>query len=301
MFPDLPAPPRRVVSLVPSLTESLFDLGLGGCLVGVTDYCIYPVEGVRGLPRLGGTKNPDLAEIVDSRPDLLLANQEENTPAAIHALREAGIPVWLTFPQTVADTLEMLREMAVGFQSPAALASVRALEQAVDWARAAIEPREKVRYFCPIWQDTSASPPGWWMTFNDATYCADVLALFGGENIFAGRQRRYPLAADLGRAEAEPAGERDTRYPRVTREEVLAAGPQCILLPSEPFAYTAEHCKALLEIFEGTPAAQAGRVQCMDGTLITWCGTRLAKAIQQLPDILSELGDKPCAAIPDSV
>lgn len=301
MFPDLPALPRRVVSLVPSLTESLFDLGLGGYLVGVTDYCIYPAESVRELPRLGGTKNPDVTAIIHSRPDLVLANQEENTPAAIHALREAGIPVWLTFPRTVTDTLEMLREMATGFQSPAALASVRALEQAVDWARAAIDAREKVRYFCPIWQDSSAGLPAWWMTFNDATYCADVLALFGGENIFAQRQRRYPLAADLGRAEAEPAGERDTRYPRVMREEVLAAGPQCILLPSEPFVYTTEHRSALLEIFADTPAAQTGRVQCFDGTLITWCGTRLAKAIQQLPEFLSQSGNIPCAAVPVSI
>lgn len=286
-FPVLPEPPRRVISLVPSLTESLFDLGLGDRLIGITDYCIYPELGVRSLPRLGGTKNPDVEAIIRSQPDLVLANQEENTPAAVQALRAAGIPVWLTFPHTVEDTMVMLLELAAGFQYPAASVPVRILEMALGWARISSQNNPQIRYFCPIWQDGTGDSPAWWMTFNDDTYCADVLAHFGCENVFGARQRRYPLAADLGLAGAEPAGERDTRYPRVALEEIRAAQPQLILLPSEPFAFGDDHLRVMQNLFAETPAAQAGRILRIDGTLITWCGTRLGRALETLPEVLS--------------
>jgi ABC-type Fe3+-hydroxamate transport system substrate-binding protein len=276
---------RRVVSLVPSLTESMFDLGLGERVIGITDYCIFPADGVAALPRLGGTKNPDANAIIALRPDLVLANQEENTPATIHALREAGIPVWLTFPKTVADTVRMLADLAAGFRSELALQKVQALERAVEWARASALERDGQRYFCPVWQDQSQDPPQWWMTFDQSTYCSDVLKLFGMENVFARRARRYPLSADLGQARTEPANGRDTRYPRVPLSEIVAAQPQAILLPSEPFAYGEEHRRAGYATFVETPAAQRGRIYLLDGTLITWCGTRLARALEQLPGI----------------
>ena len=92
--------PRRVVSLVPSLTESLFELGVGDTVVGVTDYCIHPAERLAGLPRLGGPKNPDIAAIAALQPDLVLANWEENTRQAVEAL-ERGVPVWVTLPLSV--------------------------------------------------------------------------------------------------------------------------------------------------------------------------------------------------------
>ena len=82
-------PPKRIVSLVPSMTESLFDLGFGATVVGVTDYCIHPAEGLRGLPRLGGPKNPRLADLCALQPDLVIANPEENTRRAIEAAQKA--------------------------------------------------------------------------------------------------------------------------------------------------------------------------------------------------------------------
>jgi iron complex transport system substrate-binding protein len=281
-----PRPPQRVVSLVPSLTESLFDLGLGERLVGVTDYCTRPAEGLAHLPRLGGPKNPQVEQIIALQPDLVLANREENTPQAVRALAEAGLVAWVSFPRTVVESLDVLWTLAGLFQSPPARLGIQALELSLDWATAAAAERLPVRYFCPIWFEEPAGGPSWWMTFNADTYPSDLLARLGGENVFAGRQRRYPLAADLGQAPEQQPGERDTRYPRLTAEEILDASPELILLPDEPFAFNTASRLRLEALLADTPAVKNGRVCSLDGSLITWHGTRLALALRDLPSLL---------------
>lgn len=277
--------PRRVVSLVPSLTESLFDLGLGEAVVGLTDYCSEPAEGVANLPRLGGPKNPRLNEIIALRPDLVLANWEENTRQTVEALEAAGIPVWVTFPQSARETLAVLYALASLFRSATAALKVKTLEATLEWALSATASHEGVPYFCPIWQDTTQGGKFWWMTFNRHTYCHDVLAICGGVNIFAERERRYPLAADLGLAPPRPAAGRDVRYPRVTLEEIVAGQPQVIILPDEPYPYSAEHSEQMHHLLAETPAVRHGRVYCVTGSLITWAGTRLARALRELPPL----------------
>ena len=107
-----PAEPRRIVSLVPSLTEALFALGLGGRAVGVTDWCVHPASGVAPLPKLGGTKNPDLAKLLSLAPDLVIANQEENTRRDVERLEKEGLAVWVTYPRTVREGAALLSEIA---------------------------------------------------------------------------------------------------------------------------------------------------------------------------------------------
>jgi ABC-type Fe3+-hydroxamate transport system substrate-binding protein len=279
-------PPQRVVSLVPSLTESLFDLGLGQALVGVTDYCVHPAEAVAGLPRLGGPKNPRVDEILALKPDLVLANWEENTRPTVEALEAAGTAVWVTFPRTVLESLDVLWKLVELFRNHEASLRLRTLELTLDWAISSVDERRTVRYFCPIWQETPQSGQPWWMTFNRQTYPSDLLLLIGGENVFGERERRYPLAADLGLEAAQDPGERDTRYPRVTVEEILAAQPEVILLPDEPFAFDDEHAGRMAELLAKTPAAQKGCIYPIDGSLITWHGTRLARALRELPAVL---------------
>ncbi len=126
------------------------------------------------------------------------------------------------------------------------------------------------------------------MTFNYQTYSNDVLAKVGGMNVFAGRQRKYPLEADLGSAEAEEPGDRDTRYPRVTLDEIIEAQPEVILLPSEPYAFDESHKTQIEEWLSETPAVESGRVFLIDGSLLTWHGTRLARAVSELPSYLRE-------------
>ena len=288
--------PQRVVSLVPSLTESLFDLGVGQALVGITDYCIYPAEGVAKLPRLGGTKNPRLADILALQPDLVMANWEENTRQTVEELEAQNVAVWVSFPRSVFESMEVLWKLVELFRSLTARLRVQTLELTLDWAISAAGEHSPVSYFCPIWYEESAPHPdplpggegvGWWMTFNQDTYCHDLLRICGGENVFAQRQRRYPLNADLGQGAPEEAEGRDVRYPRVTLEEIVAARPEIILLPSEPFGFSEAHRQKFGEIFKDTPAVQNERIYLVDGSLITWHGTRLARALQELPKLFA--------------
>ena len=278
-------PPRRVVSLVPSVTESLFDLSLGDRLVAITDYCIYPREGVAGLPRIGGTKNPDVKRIIELAPDLVIANQEENRKEDVLALEAAGVPVWVTFPHTVADAFNLLWSIMHIFDEPVMVPRVRLMEQTMDWIWRISERKledNPCRVFVPIWLDPL-------MTFNADTYAHDLLRVCGAVNVFADRDRQYPLKADLGQGESLPENDpaiigRDKRYPRVTMEEVEAAQPDMILLPSEPFAFTQEH----VALFAGldVPAARHGQISLVDGSLLTWHGTRLAYALDIIPGLL---------------
>ena len=279
--------PQRVVSLVPSLTESLFDLGFGSAVVGITDYCIYPAEGVAGLPRLGGPKNPDVEQIVDLHPDLVIANMEENTRQAVEALEATGIAVWVSFPRTVIQSMEVLWKLVELFRSVPARLRLQTLELTLDWAISAAGEHPPLSYFCPIWFEEPAKGQPWWMTFNADTYCSDLLKVCGGQNVFASRERRYPLEADLGaQPPQEPAG-RDVRYPRVTLDEIVAAQPEVILLPSEPFSFGDPHRQRLKQLLKDTPAVQNDNLHLVDGSLITWHGTRLARSLQELPKLFS--------------
>ncbi|HVS19483.1 MAG TPA: helical backbone metal receptor, partial [Planctomycetota bacterium] len=101
----------RIVSLCPSLTELVFDLGMGASLVGITEYCVHPAEGVRALEKLGGTKNPDVARIAELAPDLVLLNEEENRREDAAALAAAGVPCHVSFPRDVPGTAAMVRDI----------------------------------------------------------------------------------------------------------------------------------------------------------------------------------------------
>jgi iron complex transport system substrate-binding protein len=278
--------PTRVVSLVPSMTDSLFELGLGDRLVGVTDFCQPPAPADERLVRVGGTRAPDVSGIAGLKPDLVLANQEENSRPSIEKLEKAGLRVWTTFPRSADEALQVLWAMLGIFRTPQAGPKVATLEMTLAWARRAAEAAPAIRTFCPIWRAESKALGPWWMTFNDETYAGDLLRICGGENVFAGRQRRYPLAADLGQAAEQPAGENDTRYPRVTPQEIIDAQPDLILLPDEPFAFGSDDAAQIRQVFGDTPAVRAGRVVHVDGRLVTWHGTRLARALAELPGLI---------------
>jgi signal transduction histidine kinase len=233
-------PPQRVVSLVPSITESLFDLGVGDRLIAISDYCTRPAERVARLPRIGGTKNPAVDQIIALEPELVFANQEENRPEDVEQLRNAGIPVWVTFPRTVRDAFNVLWNIMHIFDEAGYVERVRAMEWTCDWLERLDESRpHRTPVFAPIWLDPL-------MTFNRETYIHDLLRVCGGNNVFAERERRYPLGADLGEDVPYPADDsripgRDTRYPRISFEELEAAQPEVILLPDEPFVFGEKH------------------------------------------------------------
>jgi ABC-type Fe3+-hydroxamate transport system substrate-binding protein len=245
--------PRRIVSLVPSLTEALFALGLGERVVGVTEWCVHPAAEVARLPKVGGTKTPDLAAIRALAPDLVIANREENRRRDVERLQAAGLAVWVSYPRTVREGAELLGELAgLGASEERRREVVDPTLEAV--ARAEARPPGPVpRVFCPIWRNP-------WMSVGRDTYAHDLIRLCGGENVFADRG--------------------DRRYPRVAEEEIRAAAPEVVLLPDEPYRFEERDARELRgwEI----PAARDGRIHLIDGTLVSWYGPRIRGAIETL-------------------
>jgi ABC-type Fe3+-hydroxamate transport system substrate-binding protein len=218
---------------------------------------------------------------------LVLANQEENSREAVEEMEAMGLKVWVTFPRSVAGALEVLWALVELFRADAkAVLTVRTLETTLEWTAKAALGRTPTKVFCPIWQGQTDEHGPWWMTFNQETYAHDLLACCGGLNVFFSRQRRYPLEADLGMSQPESPGGRDTRYPRVLPREVSAAGPEVILLPSEPYAFEQSSVGQIEDLLADTPAVRGGRVHLVDGSLITWHGTRLARALSEIPRYL---------------
>jgi len=277
--------PKRVVSLVPSITESLFDMGLGQSLVGITDYCIFPIEKVRGIKKVGGPKSVNINCICELHPDLILANQEENDKQEIETLISRNMQVIVFFPKTVSEAIQDLYEIGRLFQSSNSIRVVQLLERSIDWLRLSIDSTETFRYFCPVWQGKSKDGLEWWMTFNKDVYANDLLRLFGGQNCFAERKRKYPIEADLGLEQPVPQAGKDDRYPRVAKEEIILSNPDMIILPTEPYPFADRHLKTFQRMFSSSGLAKNIKVLLVDGTLVTWHGTRISLSMVHLPTL----------------
>lgn len=276
-------PPKRIVSLVPSDTFTVAALGCAKLLVGRTDYCDLPAEDVVALPSVGGTKNPKLEAIFSLEPDLVLANQEENTKADLEAIVKSGIRVYISFPKRVAEGISHMAKLARMFEvdgNPAVRVLCKRGYEAIQRAEAGRASRRAVRTFCPIWKTPL-------MTIHGRTFISDMLAMAGAENVFADRERRYPLAADLGgRAapEQDPLGERDTRYPRITMDEVIARAPELIILPDEPYSFTEDDARSFRS--ESTPAGARGAIVRTDGKDLSWYGARSVDGLPRLQALI---------------
>jgi ABC-type Fe3+-hydroxamate transport system substrate-binding protein len=277
------APPKRVVSLVPSDTFNVAALGCGDALVGRTDYCELPADIVARVPSVGGTKNPKVEAILELSPDLVIANQEENTKKDLEALAQAGVKVFVAFPKRAADGMAHLARLARIFRvdsDPAVRDLIRRGYTAIREAEAA--PRAPLRTFCPIWMKPL-------MTINGQTFISDMLALAGAQNVFADRARRYPLAADLGNAAPlapDDVAGRDTRYPRVTLEEVTSRAPQLVLLPDEPHPFSEEDADVFRAL--DIPAASRGAVVRTGGKDLCWYGAQTVEALPRLRALVDQ-------------
>lgn len=200
---DGPPVAARVVSLVPSITEAIAT-DSRAALVGATDWCTRPAD--LDVPRVRGTKNPDLAAVRELAPDLVIANREENRELDVRRLREAGVRVWVTDIETVPQALASmtrLYEVALGWPVPDWLA-----EADRRWNRAL--PATRGRVAVPVWRDP-------WMVVGSRTYAGDLLRRLGWENVFAQHADRYPKVelADIDRGDVD-----------------------LVLLPDEPYVFT---------------------------------------------------------------
>jgi ABC-type Fe3+-hydroxamate transport system substrate-binding protein len=198
------AAPRRVVSLVPSLTEAIAATDIG-VLAGATDWCTHPAE--LEVARVGGTKWPDLDRVRNLAPDLVVANAEENRDEDVAALRAAGIPVWVTAPATVDQALVSLDRLCAVLDRPEA-----AWLQTVHEVWAAPPQLPAVTAVVPIWRRP-------WMVLGRDTFAGDVLARLGIRNVFADH-------AD--------------RYPRLAKDDPGAVAADLVVFPDEPYAFTAD-------------------------------------------------------------
>lgn len=277
------AAPKRVVSLVPSDTYNIAALGCGAALVGRTDYCELPADLIASLPSVGGTKNARAQSILELSPDLVIANQEENTKQDLDALVKHGVKVLVCFPKRAADGLAHLARLARIFRveaDPNVRDLLRRGYHVVREAEAARKTTVPLRVFCPIWMKPL-------MTINGATFISDVLDLAGAQNVFAERERRYPLAADIGTGKPLPpeslAG-RDIRYPRVTLEEVTSYAPELVLLPDEPHPFTEEDAAVFQALT--IPAAERNGVVRMSGKDLCWYGARTIDGLARVREIV---------------
>ncbi|MCB9741370.1 MAG: ABC transporter substrate-binding protein [Alphaproteobacteria bacterium] len=236
----LSAPPRRVVSLVPSSTETLF--ALGAPVVGCTRYCVHPREAVRELVRVGGTKDLVLERIEALAPELIVGNAEENTREMFAAL-EPRWPLYVSFPKDVDGAIADLRSLGVAVGRPeAAEREARRIEQAR--ARLAARPRRPFTYAYLIWR-------GPWMAAGPDTFISAMLAERGGVNAVQG----------------------PSRYPELSPEALREVDR--VLLSSEPFPFRERHVEELVKA--GVPRE---RVRFVDGELCSWHGVRMAEAFE---------------------
>ncbi|MGW1379471.1 helical backbone metal receptor [Streptomyces sp. NPDC002446] len=238
---------QRVVSLVPSLTEAVAACA-PEALVGVTDWCSHPAG--LAAARIGGTKNPDVRRIAGLAPDLVLANEEENRPQDLDALRTAGLEVLVTEVRTLDQGLDELHRVLVtgcGLPRPDWLDAAEAA-----WRDLPVRPVERAAVV-PVWRRP-------WMVLGRDTFAGDLLARLGVRNLYAGH-------AD--------------RYPRIPLDALNACPADLVVLPDEPYRFTAEDGP---EAFPGLPAA------LVSGRHLTWYGPSLAQAPAVLARALAAAG-----------
>jgi len=256
----LPSAPRRIVSLVPSITETLFDFGAGSSLVGRTRFCIRPPELVRPVLKIGGPKNPDISLIVAQRPDLVIANMEENEEHDIEALEREGILVFVTYPKTVDDGFQLLKTLSVMTGTAATAKSyidqaahvMKEVRSSIDVS--AVRPR--ILYL--IWRKP-------YMTVSKDTFIHDMIVYCGGSNVFADHAERYPA---------------------ITVEDIQNAEPDIIILPSEPYRFRKIHREELMA-FDTIPAVKRNKILFADGEMFSWYGTRMIRGLAYVRDLLS--------------
>ena len=268
----LAQPPRRIVSLVPSDTYSLFALGCGDRVVGRTEYCVEPAAAA-SIATIGGTKNVDVDAVMALQPDLVIGNQEENSRPVLEALA-ARTKVLVSLPRRVDEGLAHLARLAKALGVLRDPVVVQLMQRGYRARAQAVAAMSGARAFAPVWNDP-------WMTFNGDTYGSDMLQLAGVENAFGDRERLYPLAADLGKGPAIEATGRDVRYPRVSLDEVIARAPTMIVLSDEPCDFSAADEMAL------RAACPHARVLRVSGKDLFWHGAWSIDALPRLREQVS--------------
>ena len=245
------AAPKRIISLVPSQTELLFDLGLENEVVGVTKFCIYPKEKTKEKTVIGGTKKLRFEVVHRLQPDLVIANKEENVKEHIEALRE-DYPVWVSDIKTLEDALQMIEAVGQITQTEKAATDLTAKIQRS--FKAALTPKKRKALYL-IWRNP-------YMAAGSDTFINEMMQRAGFENICS-----------------------QNRYPALSFEEMKALKPEIILLSSEPFPFKAKHVQEIRTELPNT------EVMLVDGELFSWYGSRLLKSAAYFLELRGGVSD----------
>ena len=242
---DLPETPQRIISLVPSQTELLYDLGVRDEVVGITKFCIHPKEWHETKTRIGGTKNIDFEKIKQLEPDLIIGNKEENDQQQIEELYK-HFNVWMSDINTLKDSFEMMTRLGAMLGKYHESINLK-IEIEFKFNNFNIPNKfsspKNIAYF--IWRNP-------YMIAGRNTFINDMLTRCGFNNAFS--------------------SDASSRYPEVTKEQIMKANPEIIFLSSEPFPFNEEH---IMELQAICPDA---KVMIVDGEMFSWYGSRLLQA-----------------------
>lgn len=253
--------PQRIVSLVPSHTETLHALGLADRVVGRTRFCIHPKPWVDTVPAVGGTKDAKLERILELRPDLVVADKDENPKALVEGLEANGVPVLWSHIGTVEEAAAFLAELGgrCGVQPAGERWKGKILDALAEVRRSA-SIWNPVPVFCPIWHKP-------WMTFDGTAYPSAMLEAAGLRNAFAAHE--------------------GPRYFEVTVAEVARSEAEWTLLPTEPYPFHKR--RDAVETWELGRCGRGDRVRVIDGEALTWFGVRTAEGLRALKHVAGEI------------
>jgi ABC-type Fe3+-hydroxamate transport system substrate-binding protein len=244
--------PKRIISLVPSQTELLFDLGLEDETVGITKFCVHPEEWFRSKTRVGGTKTINIEKIAALQPDLIIANKEENVQEQVEALR-AIAPVWVSDIHDLEGALHMIHTIGrLTDRYEKAEIIARLIQQRFNQLDKTTQQKRNTLYL--IWRKP-------WMSIGHDTFIHHVMSLAGMENV----------CKDM------------TRYPQLTDEDMVRLNPELVLLSSEPYPFKEQHIAALQQFL---PHA---KIILTDGEMFSWYGSRLLHTPAYLAALLQSL------------
>ncbi|MEQ9090780.1 MAG: helical backbone metal receptor [Balneola sp.] len=236
-------PYNRIISLVPSLTELVLDLGIGNRLVGRTRFCIHPEKLVKDIPIIGGTKNPNLEKILELEPDYIIANHEENRKEDVQAL-QAHTEVNITEIDTINDALNAICDLGADLEL-ASNAQKLVDEIKILLSQSSKYPPLKTAYF--IWK----AP---WMVAACGTYIDSVMKHYNLENVFSDQQR----------------------YPQISLDELHDQNPELVLLSSEPFPFKQKHIEEIRKVCPDS------KIELVNGEWFSWYGSGMLEAFERL-------------------
>lgn len=246
-------PPKRIISLVPSQTELLYQLGLTQEVVGQTLFCIHPADMHQTKPRIGGTKNVKMDVIAQLQPDLIIGNKEENTQADVMQLMDK-YPVWMSDIKTLDDALTMITSIGQLVGKPTeANEMAQIIQQRFNGFRVDASKPTSALYL--IWRKP-------WMAAGDDTFITDMMQRLGLQNV---------------------ALQQPSRYPELTSEKIAELNPNVILLSSEPYPFKEKHFAELQAL---CPQA---KILLVDGELFSWYGSRLLHSVAYFEQLLPQL------------